>query len=370
MEILKKNIRYPLLLVVTLILIQLLWVGCNDMDDFEPERYPINTTETGRMYILSEGLFMLNNSTLACYDFETQSLESDFFLKQNSRGLGDTANDMVLYGSKIYIVVNVSSQIEVVDIHTGKSVKQIPMFAESGIARQPRYALAHEGYVYVTAFDGTLSRIDTLTLEIDRMTKCGRNPEGLCVANGKIYVANSGGLDFPNYDNTVSVISVETMQELKRIETAPNPYKVYADTQGDVYVSTRGNYADVPYLFQRIDSYVDTVVQTFDGLNVLNFTIKEDIAYLYNYDFATEKRWVKVFDCKTEKVLNHDFLKNSNNISTPYGIATNPYNDNIYIFDAYNFTVGGDMHCFDKNGILQYKLTNVGMNPNCVLFLP
>ena len=39
---------------------------------------------------------------------------------------------MGIYGSKLYIVVNVSSQIEVVDLQSGKSVKQIPMLSENG----------------------------------------------------------------------------------------------------------------------------------------------------------------------------------------------------------------------------------------------
>lgn len=346
-----------------------LTTSCDDMKDFEPTRTAINTTEKHNMLILSEGLFNLNNSTLALYDFEKQKLTTDFFLKKNKRGLGDTANSMIRYGNKIYIIVNVSSQIEVLDITTGKVVKQIPMFDQQKIARQPRYALAHNGKVYVTSFDGTLAKIDTTTLQIEDFAQCGRNPEGLCLANGKIYVANSGGLDFPNYDNTLSVIDVQQMKEIKKIPIAINPYKVYSDTEGDVYVSSRGNYGDKSYQFQRIDSQIDTVIQNFAYLNVLNFTIKNDIAYLYSYDFGTQSSWVKVFDCKTEKIIDENFIKDGVAIRTPYSIHTNPYNDNVYISDALSYTVWGDLYCFDKKGKLQYKLTEVGLNPNTVIFL-
>jgi hypothetical protein len=55
---------------------------------------------------------------------------------------------------------------------------------------------------------------------------------------GKIYVANSGGLDFQdaNYDHTVSVIDLNSFEEIEQIEVGLNPYQVFADSQGDVYV--------------------------------------------------------------------------------------------------------------------------------------
>lgn len=357
-----KKTAYLLLCIVTMA------TSCDDMRDFEPKRETINTVENHNMFILSEGLFNLNNSTLALYDFEKKQLTTDFFLQQNKRGLGDTANSMIRYGNKLYIIVNVSSQVEVLDLTTGKVIEQIPMFDDNKVARQPRYALAHHGKVYVTSFDGTLAKIDTTTLHIEALVRCGRNPEGLCLANGKIYVANSGGLDFPNYDNTLSVIDIERMQEIRKIPIEINPYKVYSDTEGDVYVSSRGNYGDKAYAFQRIDSQIDTVIQNFEHLNVLNFTIKEDLAYLYSYDFSTQNSWIKVFDCKTEQVIDDHFIKGDVTIQTPYSIHTSPYNDNVYISDALSYTVWGDLYCFDKKGKFQYKLTEVGLNPNTVVF--
>lgn len=48
----------------------------------------------------------------------------NYFRSLNRRGLGDTANDMAIYGEKLYIVVNVSSQIEVIDLQSGLSLKR------------------------------------------------------------------------------------------------------------------------------------------------------------------------------------------------------------------------------------------------------
>ena len=69
------------------------------------------------MYILSEGLFNQNNSSLARYSFNRQRCTNNYFSANNQRRLGDTANDIAIYGNKIYVVVNVSSTVEVIDFY-------------------------------------------------------------------------------------------------------------------------------------------------------------------------------------------------------------------------------------------------------------
>ena len=357
------NINYFLLAILALMLF-----SCDDMEDKVPDGELPITNETSQLYILSEGLFNMNNSTLSLYDFENNTTEKDFFLKVNKRGLGDTANDMGLYGSQIFIVVNVSSQIEVIDAETAQSIKQIPLFDENGIARQPRYICFHNGKAYVSSFDGTVAKIDTASLTIEKIIEVGKNPEGICVANNKLYVANSGGLNYPNYDNTVSVIDIESFTEIKKITVGPNPYKIEADSEGDVYLSSRGDYSENAYLFQKINSTTDLLETTFENINALNFTIHNDTAYIYNYNFADASSWVKVFDCKQEKIISENFISDDTKITTPYGITVNPYNSDVYITDAQQFTVWGHVFCFDKTGKLKFKIQEIGLNPNKIIF--
>lgn len=346
------------------------FIACNDMYDVERNTEIPQNEEAGKLLILSEGLYSQNDSRLALFDLESQLFNIDFFNFVNKRSLGDTANEMILHGSKIYILVNVSSQIEVIDVATGVSLKRIPLFNENEKAKQPRYATAFKDKVYVTCFDGDVVRIDTVSLQIDGNVKCGRNPEGICITSEKIYVANSGGLGFPAYDNTVSVIDIPTFKEIKKITVANNPYKVESDSEGDVYVSSRGNYGEDAYRFQRIDTYIDEVIEDFKELHVLNFSIHNDKAYIYNYDFSTQQQWIKIFDCLKEKVVVENFVSDNTHIETPYQIQENPYTGNIYIVDAQNYIYWGDILCFDKNGKLKFRIDEVGLNPNRILFLP
>ena len=65
-----------------------------------------------------------NNAGLSCFNLNTLTMTVDTFMNVNEKGLGDTANDMIVYGSKMYIAVYGSSIIEVTDL-SGKSIKQI-----------------------------------------------------------------------------------------------------------------------------------------------------------------------------------------------------------------------------------------------------
>ena len=122
---------------------------------------------------------------------------------------------MAIYGNKIYIVVNVSSTVEVIDFTTGKSIRQIQMLRDNGSSRQPRSIAFDKDKAYVCSFDGTVARIDTTSLEIEAIITAGRNPDDICVQNNKLYVSNSGSLDYsgPGVDNTVSVIDITTFKE-------------------------------------------------------------------------------------------------------------------------------------------------------------
>ncbi len=353
-----------------LALIATFFSACDDMKDVPtPVDLPTTPGETGKMYVLCEGLFNMNNSTLSLLNFDNRTINPDFFLFMNNRGLGDTSNDMKAYGSKLWIVVNVSSQVEVVDLKTGISIRRIPFFNEVKTARQPRYITFAGSKAYVCSFDGTVERIDTTLLTIEAVTTVGRNPDGITAANGKLYVSNSGGLDSPNYGTTVSVIDLNTFLEIKKITVGMNPFKVEADSRGDVYTVVRGNGSTDKGSWCRISSTTDEVVQTFSELPVINFTIRNDTAYLYNFNYTNNSYWVKTFDCKTHQVISDNFITDGTLLQRPFGIYVHPSNGNVYLTDARDYVTKGDLMCFTRNGKLLYKVENVGLNPSNMLVI-
>lgn len=184
----KINLTYIFYLCLPLFFF---FATCDDMED-KPFTSPditgdVTETNTAELYVLCEGLFNQNNSSLMRFSFGNQRMVRDYFKTINHRGLGDTANDLAIYGNKIYIVVNVSSTVEVVDFQTGKSLKQIQLLADNGSPREPRYITFHKEKAYVCSYDGTVARIDTASLTIDAITSAGRNPDGICVLRQTVY---------------------------------------------------------------------------------------------------------------------------------------------------------------------------------------
>ena len=93
---------------------------------------------------------------------------------------------------------------------------------------------------------GAVYKVDTLTLKVVDKIPVGYQPEEMAVLNGKLYVANSGGYRVPNYDKTVSVIDLKTFTEERKMDVAINLHRLRADKYGQVWVSSRGDYKDVP----------------------------------------------------------------------------------------------------------------------------
>jgi len=361
----KRKTIYNLLIIVAFAL-----AGCDDLESFVPENSTTVEDGTGGLYILCDGNYSLNNSTLALYNFNSSTLKTDIFQSVNKRKLGDTGNDLQRYGSKIYVVVNASSQIEVLDARTGQGIKQIPLF-DGTKARQPRYIAFWKGKAYVCSFDGTVAKIDTTSLETESFITVGRNPDGIAASNGKLYVSNSGGLDYASslgYDNTVSVIDASTFSETKRITVGLNPGRIKSDSYGSVYVAVRGDYKSVAGTWKCIDSRTDQVVAGYN-LPVTNFDLYGTKAYLYSYDNDSKKSWIKVFDLKAKEVVQESFIKDGTEITTPYGLNVNPANGDIYITDAGNYVSLGDVLCFSQDGLLKYRIANVGISPNTVLYV-
>lgn len=355
-------------ILLNILLITLLVTATSCLKTTKEPSFPSgNEQQKGRIYVECEGLWGLNQASLVYINFATNQISYNWFEQVNNRKLGDIANDLQRYGSKIYGVISSSSLIEVMDID-GRSIKQIPV-RNGAVAREPRYIAFDKDKAYICNFDGTLQRIDTTTLEIEATVKCGRFPDGIAIARNKIYVSNSGGADYPNYDTTVSVIDIERFKEIKRIEVGTNPGQIKRDNQQNIYVVTRGNYGNENYKFHRIDTQSDIVSHTY-AFQVYQYTIVGDILYYYVYDYNTGAQEYKRVDLLDAQPVPQLLIKQPELIEKPYSIDIDPTNGDLYIADALDYLVKGNLLCFSKEGDFKFQISQIGICPNKTLFLP
>ena len=309
--------------------------------------------------VLNEGLFQRNNATLTYYEIDSNRAFTDFFERQVGRRLGDTGNDLAQYGGKIYIVVNVSSTVEVLDARTFNSLGTVLLFNGTQ-PRQPRHIAFYGRNAFVSCFDGTVAVIDTASLAVTQNIQVGSYPEGVAVQNGKLYVANSGGLNFPNYDSTVSIIDLNSLTEIKRLTLRINPTAVAADRYGNVYVISNGNYSTVPMRLLVIDSARDTLKKIYD-FDASRIAIHDSLA------FVASNNSVKLLDIKNDRMLNANLIAPSN-FQILYGISIDKARRELYCADAKNYVVSGEMKVFDFNG--QFKRSfQTGLIPSKTIFV-
>jgi len=322
---------------------------------------PAPVVVTDGYYVLNQGLFNDNNSTLSFYSYANKQVTADVFSSANTRGLGDTGNDIEIYGSKAYVVMNVSSTVEIIDAKSAKSLKQIKLF-NGATAREPRDVAFYKNKAFVTSYDGTVAVIDTTTLAVDKYITVGRNPEQIAITNGKAYVANSGGLGFPNYDKTVSVIDLTTLTVTKTLTVVVNPQNVVADNYGNVYVLSAGDYNTIGSSLAIINANTDVIKsQTdFDGSNM---AIGGDNIY-----FITSAGKIKIYNAKSQSVTSTGFISDGTTIKTPYSVAADALTGEVFVTDAKDYVSNGAVYAFDHNGKMEYTIT-VGINPGKIALL-
>ena len=359
------NSKKILISVLLTTAITALFSACDSKSD-SPQ---IDTKISTGVYVLNEGQYLSNNASLTYYNLATSTATSDVFAAKNNRGLGDTGQDILKYGSKVYIAVYKSSLIEVLDAATGVSEKTIPMLNASDQPSSPRSLAVFNGKVYITLFDGHVAQLDTTSLLIEKTISVGSNPDGIAVANNKLYVANTGGLAAEN-DSTISVIDPVSFTVTKTIKVVINPSLIKADAYGDLYVISFGNYSTIPFTLQRIEGSTGKVT-VIPGLKPYNMTIDGDIAYLYSYDFdanwdPTNKTYT-TYDVKNEQIVKSGFISSSAIAGTPYSIDINPITKDIYIGET-DYVNTGKMNVFGQDGTLKFSFAT-GVNPRKSIFL-
>ena len=313
--------------------------------------------------VLNEGLFQQNNSSISWIELSSDAVTNDLFLNTNGRLLGDTGNDMKAYGGKVYVVVNNSNTIEVLNKRTGKSIKQISMMY-GGNGKQPRSITFYQSKAYITCYDGYVDVLDTVSLSIVQRIKVGSNPEGLAVSGARLFVSNSGGLNYPNVDSTLSVIDLSTYQEITRVTVGKNPGGVRTDASGDVYVIVRGNYGSIPSRMVKVDPNVlTTQAFSFDASSV---EVMGDHFLITYFNYSNNSSQVKLFNTVSETLESENYLATTG-ITTLYGVQYDPLRNKIFCLDAMSYTNTGYVRQYSSSGIFE-KSYHVGLNPSKLIF--
>ena len=377
---------------IFILFLPLLWVAtsCREDELVVPTEYEIIPGSPDRdsrirgFYLVNEGNMGSNKCTIDYCDFVTGLYARNFYAERNPdviKELGDVGNDIGIYGSRLWVVVNCSHKVEVLDAKSGVRIGQVDI-------PNCRYVRFYRGRAYVSSYvgpvlidpnapKGAVYEIDTLSLAVTRKVSVGYQPEEMEIVDDYMYVANSGGYRAPNYDNTVSVIQMVDFKQVQQIPVGINLHRLKKDKYGKLWVTSRGDFMSRPsrlYVMEKKPGYNRMIVTDTIPTACSNMAFFGDMMYFYATEWndytATNKISYGVIDVRTKEIVSDNFITDGTEkeITIPYGIAVHPETGDIYVTDAKNYVSSGTLYCFSPDGKKKWSV-RTGDIPAHITFL-
>ena len=382
--------RLYLLYILYILALVTLLSGCRTDDiiiyaeDEEIDVKPV-ASETIGMYVLNEGNMGSNKCTLDYLDLSDTIIhyQRNIYAERNPgevKELGDVGNDIQIYGSRLWLVINCSNKVEVCRASDAVKIGKINI-------PNCRYVTFDGSYAYVSSYVGPVAvgsnaprgmvyKVDTLTLQKVDSVVVGYQPEEMAVYRGKLYVANSGGYNVPDYDNTVSVVDLASMRVERQIEVAVNLHRLRLDRHGQLWVTSRGDYNNQLSNLYCLspDAQGQMVLTGRMDAQVSDLCIVGDSLYFYGvgYNEKTKEntRSYGIIDVRRHQLVSTS-LSDSQELQKmrmPYGIIVHPANRDFYLMDAKNYVSSGELLHFHADGTFDYKV-RTGDIPGHAAFL-
>lgn len=323
----------------------LFFISCSKDKEFGE----INTENTDYFYgkgvfIVNEGNYTNGNGSVSFYNFYTNHIYNGIFDAINKRPLGDIPVSIDIINGLLYIVVNNSGKIEVVNPDDFKSVKTI-----TGIT-SPRFILpVSNKKAYIS--DLRSAYISVLDLETNCITKriyCGKSTDRMLKYNSKVFVCNWSEYYVQSPNNTIQVIDSDADQLIDSVKVGKEPNSMVMDKQNRLWVLSSGGYNNEEF-------------PELNCINANNLVIEKKIIFASKYLSPSNISSNQNRD--TLWFINNNVYRmsiNDNQLpATPiiykrnrlfYSMEVNKQNSELYISDAIDYNQNGYIYRYSSSG--------------------
>ena len=296
------------------------------------------------VFVLNEGNFGHGNGSLSFYSYDSVKIFNNLFADINGRPLGDVPNSMLISGDKIYIVVNNSGKIEVVERESLKSITTITGF------NSPRdIATVSDKKAYVTCiYSDSVAILDTENDLISGYVNMRRTSEAIVVKDKKAYVANWIG------GNEIMVINTETDKVVDSILVAAEPESMVIDKNNTLWVLCNGGW------MREYNAELIAINTTSNEITKrLVFPSIEDSPSCLRVDGTGSTLYylesgVRKLDINAVEIPSDVFISSAE--SYFYNLGINPVNSDIFVTDAVDYQQRGRLLIFDSKGDLSSEM--------------
>lgn len=340
----KKRCKFLMLLAIS----TLFFVACTD-DEITPE-----PTEPKVSYIVNYGNYTGDKSTITSFDKETGEVSNDFYKSVNGVAMVSNVQHACSFNGKIYFMGNSSDQVFWVD---GESFVQSDNAITVDIIK-PRFGIGNGNYLYVSCWGGDIwadettsyiAKINLTTNKVDKKIALAGGPEGLAIANNKLYAAL-------NYKDSVAVLDLNS-EAISYIETPAVTSYFVKDNSDNLYVSLVSTYSD--YSEKTGIGFINTATNkleaTYELANVSTSYVNilapdNDFSKLFVMTSAYDANWnisgaVATFDVASKSFESKPIVEGVSGLN---GVAY--YNDNLFCFVAESVTSNGMAKTYSADG--------------------
>ena len=357
----KKNLWLLACLIASMI-----FVSCGDDDDPVVPPSPEPEVDATMMYFINEGSWNVANSASFCsYNTKTNVAS---LLEEPTAKIGDTPQDMLIVGSKVYGACWGSKGLLIVDV-AGEPTSRFVSLNE-----EVRYLAYKAPYLYISCYGGRILRYDTTNGDTRTLQTSGSNLEGVAILGDKLYACNSYSVDAAfnyTYLNTLITVDLNTFTEGEPITTVTNPNYIVA-LDGALYVVGFGNYGYAepyePYMLAKVDpvARTSTNMESASKLCVWN----NKLLYAYSETDWTTYSTTTTFTLynpasgrKASVSLDSKHLGNA----IVYMMEEDPYSNDLYVGVTDNSNTG-KIYRFSANTASLGSFSSEGINPSHAVF--
>jgi len=211
-------------------------------------------TEDRKILIANEGVFGNGNASLSYINTVTDSIINNVYTAANNVPLGDVLQSLSVWNGKLYLVVNNSNKIVIVDKKTFVKQGEISV-------NQPRYIqFVDQHKAYITSMYGRrIFVLNPTTNQItDTIATTNKNNEGITLLNNKVYVCpwDTGSNFIHEIDPSANVIS----RQINIGGYAPT--QVLVDKNQKLWVLAGNHTYNKPSTLTQLDPVSGSIIKT------------------------------------------------------------------------------------------------------------
>lgn len=334
----------------------LLIASCSKVND-PVINYPAGFDPSGSkgLFLLNEGNFNRGNGSVSFFSYDSLTLFNNVFSVINSRPLGDTPNSINISNDKVFIIVNNSGKIEILDTTDLVSVATI-----RNLVSPRNISFVNSSKAYITSlYSDSITIIDTKSLEIKGFINIKHSTESILTISSKSFAANwAGGNKIFIIDNTADVV-------IDSIEVGMEPESIVCDRNKMLWILCNGGWAR-----EKNAELCCYNTQTGNIERRLIFQTLDDSPSCLQVDGSGEtlfylNKGVWRINILDTELPDEAFIPESGRLF--YRMSVNPANGEIFVTDAVNYQDKGYLLRYDSDGelISEYQ---ADVNPGAMFY--